>query len=431
MKKPNIASADWERLRTHALALLFVTGAIAARFFLGISAEAGAFVLLGAAVALSAALGGFSTGSVATLTGVVLARIINHAPAAASVLFAVEGFVISAVIVRLAATAEEYAREVDAVEARVRDLKVLERRQRAIDIACARLEQAPGDHAMVMLDPQGRISTWRAGARRQFGWQEGAVVGSSGATLFVPEPGDEGFKQLLAHASDSGIARSSGRMRRADGAAFEADIEVQLLAEAGCNGFTMLVHDRTREQEWQAFTASTANAQLALREEAEAAQRQLATLQHVTDPSLYALPTGDVVTTLLDRLRQAINADGVALVCGTGPRAHVVAATEGLQPAGAAVYRSDTDRSADHRTLLIQNDPARVADMSRAGWPETVSSLIVVPVVYAGRVEGTIEVAGLRGRRSTEWEIAVIQVVAGRFAGRTPGEQYLRADAVA
>src|SRR5919106_939505 len=122
MKTPNLASADWERLRTHALALLFVTGAIAAKFFLGISADAAAFVLLGAAVASSAALGGLSTGVVATLTGVVLARTINHAPAAPSVLFAVEGFVISVVVVRLAATAEDYAHEVVAVEARLRDL---------------------------------------------------------------------------------------------------------------------------------------------------------------------------------------------------------------------------------------------------------------------------------------------------------------------
>jgi PAS domain S-box-containing protein len=431
MKTPNLASADWERLRTHALALLFVTGAIAAKFFLGISADAAAFVLLGAAVASSAALGGLSTGIVATLTGVVLARTVNHAPAAPSMLFAVEGFVISVVVVRLAATAEDYAHEVVAVEARLRDLKVLERRRRANDIACERLEQATSDHAMVLLDPQGLISTWRAGSERQFGWQEAAVVGNSGATLFVPEPGDEGFRQLLARARTSGIARWSGRMRRADGTLFEADIDLQLLTEPGCDGFTMLVHDRTREQEWQAFSASAAAAQLALREEAETARRQLATLQHVTDPLLYALPTGDVVTALLERLRQAVDADGVALVRGAGPRVRVVAAMEGLQPAGAAVCCGETDRVADHRTLLIQNDPGRVADMSRAGWPETVSSLIVVPVVYAGRAEGTIEVAGLRGRRSTEWEIALVQVVAGRFAGRSLGDDYLREDAVA
>jgi len=134
------------------------------------------------------------------------------------------------------------------------------------------------------------------------------------------------------------------------------------------------------------------------------------------------------VTALLDRLREAVDADGVALVRGAGPRRRVVAAREGLQPTGAA---DRADRTPDERTLLIQNDPVRVAEMSLAGWPETVSAMIAVPVMYAGRLEGTIEVVGLRGRRSTEWEIAVIQVVAGRFAGRTLGESYLRAGAVA
>jgi PAS domain S-box-containing protein len=344
------------------------------------------------------------------------------------VLFALEGCVISAVVIRLSATNEEYMQEVEAAEGRIRELKVLERHGRAIDIACERLERVPSDYAIVVLDARGRITDWRASAQRQFGWMAEDVVSTSASRLFALEPGDEGFAQLLARANASGIARWSGRQRRADGAEFEANVEVQTLIEPGCDGFTLLVHDRTREQEWQAFAASTADAQVALRHEAEVAHRQLATLQHVTDPSLYALPTADVVTALLDRLREAVDADGVALVRGSGPRRRVVAAGEGLQPTGAI---EPADQIADSRTLLIQNDPARVAEMSLAGWPETVSSMIAVPIVYAGRVEGTIEVVGLRGRRSTEWEIAVIQVVAGRFAGRTLGERYLRADAVA
>ena len=433
MKRTNLTSAEWDRLRGHALALLFVTIALAAKFLGGVTAEAATFVLSGVAVALSAATGGLSTGIVATLAAVVLARVFYQAPLAASVLFAIEGFVISMVILRLSAATEESMLEVDAAESRIRDLKALERRGRAIDIACARLETVPSDYVMILLDAQGRITDWRVGAQRQFGWRPDDIVGKSGSTLFVPDQGDEGFAQLLARANASGTARCSARQQRADGTEFEANVEVQPLAEQGCRGFTMLVHDCTREQEWQAFTASTADAQMALREEAEVARKQLATLQHVTDPSLYALPTADVVTALLDRLRVAVDADGVALVHGHGA-AHrrVVAATEGLQPSAAAErQRGETDRIPDHRTLLIQNDPARVAEMSLAGWPETVSSLITVPVMYAGRVEGTIEVVGLRGRRWTEWEIAVMQVVAGRFAGRTLGERYLRAGAVA
>ena len=428
MKNPNMASAEWDRLRTHALALLFVTTAVAAKVFLGITAESATFVLSGAAVAFSAATGGLPAGVVATLTAVVLARAINHASPVVSGLFALEGFLISVVVIRLSAVAEEYAQEVDAAEARIRELKTLERHGRAIDIACERLEHVPSDYAVVILDPRGRITEWRAGAQRQFGWRPDDVVGTSGSRLFALDSDDEGFTQLLARAKASGIARWNGRQHRADGTEFEAQVDIQPFVEPGCDGFTILIHDRTREQEWQAFTASTVDAQVALREEADVAQRQLATLQHVTDPSLYALPTADVVTALLDRLREAVDADGVALVRGQDSRRRVVAATEGLQPIGGT---ERPDGASDHRTLLIQNDPARVAEMSLAGWPETVSSMIAVPVMYAGRVEGAIEVVGLRGRRSTEWEIAVIQVVAGRFAGRTLGERYVRADAVA
>jgi PAS domain S-box-containing protein len=431
MKRPNFTPAECDRFRSHALALLFVTAALAVKDFTGLTAEASTFVLSGAAVALSAAVGGLSTGVVATLAAVVLARIFNEAPPAAAGLFAIEGLVISLVILRLSAAAEEGMLEVDAAESRIRDLKALERRGRAIDIACARLEAVPSDNVMILLDAQGGITGWRAGAQRQFGWRPDDIVGKSGSMLFVPEPGEEGFAQLLARANASGAARCTARQRREDGTEFEADVEVQPLAEQGCQGFTMLVHDRTREQEWQAFADSTADVQSALREEAEIARRQLETLQHVTDPSLYALPTADVVAALLDRLRVAVDADGVALVHGHEPPGRrVVAASEGLRP-DAPERRSEADRLPDHRTLLIQNDPARVAEMSLAGWPETVSSLIAVPVMYAGQVEGAIEVVGLRGRRWTEWEIAVIQVVAGRFAGRTLGERYLRTGAVA
>src|SRR5436309_1390913 len=136
-----MASAEWDRLRAHALALLFVTAAAAAKFFLGVTGASAAFVLSGAAVAFSTATGGLTPGLVATLGAVLLARLLDHSPAATSALFVVEGVLISFVIMRLAATTEDYVREVDAAEARIRDLKALERRGRAIDIACERLER--------------------------------------------------------------------------------------------------------------------------------------------------------------------------------------------------------------------------------------------------------------------------------------------------
>jgi len=68
-------------------------------------------------------------------------------------------------------------------------------------------------------------------------------------------------------------------------------------------------------------------------------------------------------------------------------------------------------------TLLIHNDPHRVAELSIVTWPDATASLIAVPVVRAGATLAVLEVVYTRGRRSTEWDIALIHVVAARIAG--------------
>ena len=66
---------------------------------------------------------------------------------------------------------------------------------------------------------------------------------------------------------------------------------------------------------------------------------------------------------------------------------------------------------------MIHNDPAAVAEVSAAVWPDDVSSLIAVPLVRAGSTTAVLEVVNRTGRRATEWEIALVQVVAARIAG--------------
>ena len=74
------------------------------------------------------------------------------------------------------------------------------------------------------------------------------------------------------------------------------------------------------------------------------------------------------------------------------------------------------------RTLMIHNDPSGVAEVSAAVWPDDVSSLIAVPVVRAGSKQAVVEVVNRIGRRATEWEIALVQVVAARIAGYLDAE---------
>ena len=78
---------------------------------------------------------------------------------------------------------------------------------------------------------------------------------------------------------------------------------------------------------------------------------------------------------------------------------------------------------------MIHNDPAAVAEVSAAVWPDDVSSLIAVPLVRAGSTTAVLEVVNRTGRRATEWEIALVQVVAARIAGFLEDESSMDAAA--
>jgi GAF domain-containing protein len=121
---------------------------------------------------------------------------------------------------------------------------------------------------------------------------------------------------------------------------------------------------------------------------------------------------------LLDRVRAAVSADGVALVVArTIQSKRLLSSSEGLRPEGFRDERAiDALTGSGSRIVLIQNDRERVSERSLLRWPAEVGSLIAVPVVHAGDIVGILEVVDIKARRSTEWEIALIQVAAARIA---------------
>jgi hypothetical protein len=191
----------------------------------------------------------------------------------------------------------------------------------------------------------------------------------------------------------------------------------------GLDGFTMIVRDLTHQQARAAADWSTVEAQAQLRAEVELAQRQLSTLQDLTDPTLNSLGDLQFVTALVDRLRTAINAEGIALIqFGRVPQ-HLYCASSGLQ-CQQGNHRPVVNVTDTARTWMIHNDPSGVAEVSAAVWPNDVSSLIAVPVVRAGSKQAVLEVVNRTGRRATEWEIALVQVVAARIAGFLDDESH-------
>jgi len=412
-----ISPEEWKRLGWHALALSAVAAAALTRTLIGATAPSTAFLLFNAAVAVSAAAGGVSPGAVAILGSIALARIAGEAPWSACLLFAVESGVVVYVVVELAGALAQYRGWLDAAEQSVRDLRAVERRGRVVHTAFTHLQEASDNRVVVLLDRDGRIAEWTEGPSRLYDAGAERVLGTTAAALFDPELDQAEFSQLLADARAGAVARRSGTHRRSDGSAFDADVEIRWLSNLGADGFTLLIHDLSGRRASEAFARRAEEMQAALRAEANVAQQQLASLQSVTDPYLNALTGHDATAALLDRLQTAVNADGIALVQIGGSRPRLFWAAEGVQPQPIGLVHSDTSAQRLDRTVLIHNDAARVAETSAVRWPAGVLSLICVPVLRGGQTTAVIEVAYLRGRRSTEWEIALIQVAAARAAG--------------
>ncbi len=408
-----------QRLVTHGVGLGAVGAALVVRWMLGVTANEPQFWLFSSAIAVSAALGGAAPALVAALASLLSARIIDGATLTAGLLFVAEGLAVAFVVVLLRALLDQERQRMTALEPWMLELKTSEREGRLVNSAFSQLDEAAAGTVVVTLDRTGRVSSWRAGATRLYGIPAAEIVGASPAPLFM-DIAEDGFARLITEARQ-GEAGSVGRQARADGSAFEAEVRIRPLSRGGFDGFVMIVRDLTDQQ-----------AYLQLQREADVANRQLLTLRHLTDPSLNSLDGDAFASTLLDRLRAAIDAEGVAMIYMEKFRRRVMCAASGMQ-CERGVYRPPLDlRRADAgRTLMIHNDAAAVAESSAAGWPADVASMMTMPVVRGGTTQAMVEVVYRTGRRATEWEIALVQVAAARIAGFLHDSPYADSGAVA
>lgn len=77
------------------------------------------------------------------------------------------------------------------------------------------------DYAIFMMDPQGRISTWNAGAEHIKGYTAAEIIGRPYSTFFLPEDVASGKPQkILATAARDGKAEHEGWRVRKDGSRF-------------------------------------------------------------------------------------------------------------------------------------------------------------------------------------------------------------------
>ncbi|HEU4698666.1 MAG TPA: PAS domain S-box protein [Gemmatimonadales bacterium] len=106
------------------------------------------------------------------------------------------------------------------------------------------------DYALFLMDREGRITEWGAGAQQLTGWSADEVAGQPLAMLY-PEPGgraDDGTaEEHLAYAATHGEYAGTGHRRRRDGSLYLADVALTALRDEQGElvGFSKISRDLT------------------------------------------------------------------------------------------------------------------------------------------------------------------------------------------
>jgi PAS domain S-box-containing protein len=129
------------------------------------------------------------------------------------------------------------------------------------------------DYAIFMLDPEGRIATWNAGAQSLKGYQPEEIIGRHFSTFYPQEDLDNGKPaRELEIAKAEGSVEDEGWRVRKDGSMFWANVVITAVrdAEGELRGFAKVTRDiteRKRSEETQRALLEQREARLAAEEE--------------------------------------------------------------------------------------------------------------------------------------------------------------------
>jgi PAS domain S-box-containing protein len=108
------------------------------------------------------------------------------------------------------------------------------------------------DYAIFMMDPQGRILSWNAGAERIKGYKADQIIGHNFSRFFPPADIERGRPQeVLRTTAAIGRYEEQGMRVRRDGSRFLADVTITALRDPSGNlrGFSEFSHDLSESKE--------------------------------------------------------------------------------------------------------------------------------------------------------------------------------------
>ena len=159
------------------------------------------------------------------------------------------------------------------------------------------------DYAIFMLDPEGCVATWNAGAERIKGYTADEIIGKHFSTFYPQEANDRGWPaEELRRATADGRLEDEGWRVRKDGSQFWANVVITALRDdtGTLRGFAKVTRDLTErkraedelEQRVRDRTADLSAANEALKEADRRKDEFLAMLAHELRNPLAPIRTG-------------------------------------------------------------------------------------------------------------------------------------------
>jgi PAS domain S-box-containing protein len=115
------------------------------------------------------------------------------------------------------------------------------------------------DYGIFMLDPQGNVASWNAGAERIKGWTADEIIGRHFSTFYPREARESGWPQHeLAVATREGRFEDEGWRVRKDGTRFWANVVITAMfdSEGVLRGFAKVTRDLTQRKRVEELEAS-------------------------------------------------------------------------------------------------------------------------------------------------------------------------------
>src|SRR3954449_2912373 len=221
------------------------------------------------------------------------------------------------------------------------------------------LVEGVGDHAVLMLDPFGRVVSWNQGAERIKGWDPADIIGKHFSTFYVPEDVASGQPERdLELAAAEGRTESEGGRVRSDGQRFWAETTLSAVRDhtGALRGFANVTRDRT---------------------ESHQARARLETFAELNRAALEQRPDGDLLELVVSRARTMV---GAPLVAAWSPARRgddlVVAYAEGRSAAAVMTSHAGSDsliaaiaRAAQAELVRdLRADPRVPAELAAAGF---------------------------------------------------------------